>query len=201
MNNGIQDYIIERLQEVQIAQNKERTYSQVVQGINDIDNDTLRYGGVDSDEETYVISNKSITSKESIGSITETSQQSIQIKMIFELQEAIKEMKETQNRLIDHIQDLEDSVLALTENDENSVEFKKAYKLAEKIKKKKQPTNYPDDMIVEEKKTKGKRRSQWLTILARKKRHQEYIYPQKTSNIKMSKTEQKVNTKGKLNHE
>ena len=30
MNNGIQDYIIERLQEVQIAQNKERTYSQVV---------------------------------------------------------------------------------------------------------------------------------------------------------------------------
>lgn len=158
MNNGIQDYIIERLQEVQIAQNKERTYSQVVQGINDIDNDTLRYRGVDSDEETYVISNKSITSKESIRSITETSQQSIQIKMIFELQEAMKEMKEMQNRLIDHIQDLEDSVLALTENDENSVEFKKAYKLAEKIKKKKQPTNYPDDMIVEEEKNKRKKK-------------------------------------------
>ena len=76
--------------------------------------------------------------------------------MIFELQEAMKEMKKMQNRLIDHIQDLEDSVLALTENDENSVEFKKAYKLAEKIKKKKQPTNYPDNMIVEEEKTEGK---------------------------------------------
>jgi len=121
--------------------------------------------------------------------------------MIFELQEAMKEMKETQNRLIDHIKDLEDSVLVLTENDENSVEFKKAYKLAEKIKKKKKPINHQEDMIVEEEKTKGKRSSQRLTILARKKRHQDFIYPQKSSDTKMSKIEQKFNTKEKLNYE
>ena len=58
------------------------------------------------------------------------------MKIIKELQEAVKSLQAIQHTLISHIESLEDTVIALSDKEDDSEEFKTAKRVARKIKRK-----------------------------------------------------------------
>ena len=99
-NHQINNYIVDRIKAIKIdnmdkiADN--RSWSNVVKGTK------ARYGKsekedyekADSNDETVYTNNKSWQSNESLESITDISQKSVQTKVILEMQEMMKQMKE-----------------------------------------------------------------------------------------------------------
>ena len=140
INSNIQDYISSRLQEVTITtENTRRSCSSVVKGTPK-DDETCQHRAVDSDDETCITNNASAYSKDSLDSydeITTVSNQTEQSQVIIDLQASPKRLENNQQKLLDHMQELEDSIVTLSKGDENSKEMKKARKLAGKLAKKK----------------------------------------------------------------
>jgi len=89
----IRDYIVDRIKEIQIDKEEDnRSYSEVVRGITKQD----QYYSVEqndcSDEETVVTNNTSKRSNDSIDTLTDMGYETMQTKIIFELQETMKKI-------------------------------------------------------------------------------------------------------------
>jgi len=115
-----------------------RSYSEVVRGVQ------YRYGqrsqgeAVESDEETITTDNKSWKSQSSLESI---SQGSMQTKIIIEMKEELKQMREEQQFLRNHIMDLESTVITLAEDETDTESYASAKSKAKKLKRKRDKYN------------------------------------------------------------
>ena len=66
------------------------------------------------------------------------SNNTVQIKMTLELQESVKLLNQSQKRMMNHVQSIEDNVIALPDNEDGTMEQKKTKRIATKIKRKRQ---------------------------------------------------------------
>ena len=58
--------------------------------------------------------------------------------MIIELQESVKMLNQSQERMINYIQSLKDSIIKFSDNEDGTTEQKKSKRIAKKIKRKRQ---------------------------------------------------------------
>ena len=131
---------------------------------------------VSSDDKTCRVShktNKDESSKEEDTKFSKSTMQSkatAQSKAIADLQETVKLLKETQERMMDQMRYLEDTIIVLSEPDDRSIEYKKRREVAKKIKQKREKIvkSSGDDKDSIEVKREEKRRSSRLEILKRK---------------------------------
>ena len=141
-NHQVNNYIVDRIKAIQIDNMDEIadncSWSDVVKGTKASYGYSEKedYEKADSDDETVLTNNKSLQSNESLESLTDISQKSMQTKVILEMQEIIKQMKEEQQFMRDHIKDLENTVITLAEESKGTKSYKSAEAKAKKLKKK-----------------------------------------------------------------
>jgi len=171
----VNHYIAERINHIKIEEsgwnNDNRSYSEVVRGSMK-DDSSQRCGNTNTesnknyekeDDDTVITDNKSIKSHDSNDTMTDTSDVTMQSKIILEMQIAIKQMQEDHKLLRDHIEDLESTVVTLAEDSEDTESYKIAEKKARKIKKKRKLNN-------EDTKDKHEKSSRKPTSVARKQK-------------------------------
>jgi hypothetical protein len=182
VNNEIQDYILERLKEVRIDDSKRRkSYSDIVKTgykVHDGKDDGME---LSSDEDTCRMSNKS-NEEDSFeeedtkcSKSTMKSRETAQSKAIEELQKTVQSMQKVQDRMMEHMKYLEDTIVVLSEPDDGSIEYKKRTEVAKKIKRKRKTntTRSGDDEDSIEVKRQEKRRSPRLEILKRTRQNKQ----------------------------
>lgn len=155
LNNVVTDQILERLKEMQIDASTKRSYSQVIQGhkenkesieeLSNEDNITYQYGNVASDDETCFTDNRSIESAESDDAITDKSTYTDQTKVIVDLQKTMKMLEAQQQKFLDHIDKLEESLATVSTADKESLECKAAIKYGKKVQKKRKAEDQKRD--------------------------------------------------------
>jgi len=95
-NSDIRDYITERIKEIQIDEKSysydNRSYSEVVRGVQKGENKNISKEKEMNDDETIITDNRSRQSDGSDDTITEASQETMQTKMIIEMQGMMKHM-------------------------------------------------------------------------------------------------------------
>ena len=159
--NEINDYIIDRLKVITIDEKPkmQRSYAAVVaenQG-QDIDTNqdesTVKSKNTKNDESSLEMTNEEMEED------TKNTNDSSQMKIIRELQKSVAALEQNQNRLLMHIESLENTVIALSDSEDDTVGYKKAKKIATKIKRKRQEnrTYYTDESDTSEESQKNKR--------------------------------------------
>ena len=89
-----------------------------------------------NDDETIITDNRSQQSDGSDDTITEASQETMQTKMIIEMQGMMKRMQEDYERMMKHIKFMEDTVISLAKENKEHEDYESAKETARKLKKK-----------------------------------------------------------------
>ena len=114
----IRDYIVNRIKEIQIDKEEDnRSYRKVVRGVTKQDQCYSVEQNDCSDKEIVVTNNTSKRSNDSIDTLIDISHETMQTKIIFELQETMKKMQDDHKKLIKYIQLMEDTVITLVEEE------------------------------------------------------------------------------------
>jgi len=178
---------MDRIKEIQIdnmeVMEDNYSYSDIVKGRKKNEYKNLQEKEVDSDDEMVKTDNKSWQSNDSLDSITELSQKSVQTKVILEMQEMMKQMKEEQQLMRDYIRDLENTIIILADENEEIESYKSAEEKAKKLKKKRK---------IDEAKLKGKKHNPKDNV--ERRRSQRLIKPK----LSVSNAEEKQQTKQKV---
>lgn len=145
-HKDLNDYIISRMQVITIDENRNKAPKSYLEALTGMSESSSSQSDSDydsnSNQSSTNMSNDSDTneneseSESNSDSSTKKTSQISQMTIIQQLQDAVKNLENRQQKLISHIESLEDTVIALSDSEEGSVEFKTAARVVKKIKRK-----------------------------------------------------------------